>query len=210
MIHYNNLYITEDSKYLVIDVSIDNESYYDNVYLDSIAIDNQDTYITNGPSTKAKVITIRKNKLDKVYANNQEVLVDDTNIFVEGTDKLKHVTLYLTSKDLGFNLSKDMLFVYTIATGTPAVDTPCGYDINTILSVVINHYEVYKSIIPFIKEIANSCNAPLSFINRELQLKAIEYALKSSNYILAIKYWKKFFINTINSVTTNCKCNGNS
>ena len=34
MIHYNNLYITEDSKYLVIDVAIDEDSTYDDVYLD--------------------------------------------------------------------------------------------------------------------------------------------------------------------------------
>ena len=58
MIHYNNLYITEDSKYLVIDVAIDEDSTYDDVYLDRIAIDTQDTYITNGPSNNAKIFHI--------------------------------------------------------------------------------------------------------------------------------------------------------
>ena len=188
MIHYNNLYITEDSKYLVIDVAIDEESYYEDVYLDKIGIDTQDTFVPNGPSDKAKVFTISKNELNR-----------------------KHIKLCLTSKELGVNLSKDMLFVYTIATGTPAPDTPCNYDVNKILSVVVNTYEVYKSIIPLIKEISNQCKEPLAFIDRELQIKAVEYALRSSNYLLAIKYWKRYFMNNnIVPSSNKCTCNGNS
>ena len=196
MIHYNNLYITEDSKCLVIDV----------------AIDTQDTFVPNGPSNKAKVFTIRKNELDKVYtSNNEGVFVDDTYVYVRDTDKLKHIKLYLTSKELGVNLSKDMLFVYTIATGIPAPDTPCNCDVNKILSVVVNTYEVYKSIVPLIKEIAETCKEPTSFINRELQIKAVEYAIKSGNYILAIKYWRKYFMNNITATSLNkCNCNAST
>ena len=209
MIHYNNLYITEDSKCLVIDVAIDEASYYKDIYLDKIAIDTQDTFVPNGPSNKAKVFTIRKNELDKVYtSNNEGVFVDDTYVYVRDTDKLKHIKLYLTSKELGVNLSKDMLFVYTIATGIPAPDTPCNCDVNKILSVVVNTYEVYKSIVPLIKEIAETCKEPTSFINRELQIKAVEYAIKSGNYILAIKYWRKYFMNSITATSLNkCNCN---
>lgn len=207
MIHYNNLYITEDSKCLVIDVAIDEESYYENIYLDKIAIDTQDTYVPNGPSDKAKIFTIRKESLDKVYADGKEIYVDDHYIYVQGTDKLKHIKLYLTTQDLEVNLSKDMLFVYTIATGTPAPDTPCNCDVNKILSIVYNDYEVYKSIIPLVKEISNECNNPVAFINKELQLKAIEYAIKSGNYLLAIKYWRKYFMNNINIVSKKCNCN---
>ena len=90
MIHYNNLYITEDNKCLVIDVAIDDGSYYKDIYLDTVSIDTQDTFVTNGPSDNAKVFTIRKDKLDKVYVNDKEVLVDNENVYVEGTDKVKH------------------------------------------------------------------------------------------------------------------------
>lgn len=210
MIHYNNLYITEDSKCLIIDVAIDEESYYENIYLDKIAIDTQDTYVPNGPSDKAKIFTIRKESLDKVYADGKEIYVDDHYIYVQGTDKLKHIKLYLTTQDLEVNLSKDMLFVYTIATGTPAPDTPCNCDVNKILSIVYNDYEVYKSIIPLVKEISNECNNSVAFINKELQLKAIEYAIKSGNYLLAIKYWRKYFMNNINIVSKKCNCNGST
>ena len=211
MIHYNNLYITEDSKYLVIDVAIDEDSYYKDIYLDTISIDTQDTFVPNGPSDNAKVFTIRKDNLDKVYVNDKEVLVDNEDVYVEGTDKVKHAKLYLTAKELGVDLTKDMLFVYTIATGTPAPDTPCNCDVNKILSVVVNTYEVCKSIIPLIKEIGELCKDPISFIDRELQIKAVEYSIKNSNYLLAIKYWKKYFMdNTITSSSNKCNCNGNS
>ena len=211
MIHYNNLYITEDNKCLVIDVAIDDDSYYKDIYLDTISIDTQDTVVPNGPSDNAKVFTIRKDNLDKVYVNDKEVLVDNENVYVEGTDKVKHTKLYLTAKELGVDLTKDMLFVYTIATGTPAPDTPCNCDVNKILSVVVNTYEVYKSIVPLIKEIAETCKEPTSFINRELQIKAVEYAIKSSNYILAIKYWRKYFMNSITATSLNkCNCNAST
>ena len=80
-----------------------------------------------------------------------------------------------------------------------------------ILSVVVNTYEVYKSIVPLIKEIAETCKEPTSFINRELQIKAVEYAIKSGNYILAIKYWRKYFMNNITATSLNkCNCNAST
>lgn len=213
MIHYNNLYITEDSKYLIIDVAIDEDSYYKDIYLDTISIDTQDTFVPNGPSDNAKVFTIRKDNLDKVYVNDKEVLVDNENVYVEGTDKVKHTKLYLTAKELGVDLTKDMLFVYTIASGFIPEDKSdvIKYITDTILNVVVNTYEVYKSIIPLIKEIGELCKDPISFIDRELKIKAVEYSIKNSNYLLAIKYWKKYFMdNTITSSSNKCNCNGNS
>ena len=106
-----------------------------------------------------------------------------------------------------------MLFIYSTASGFIPEDKPdtIKYITNTILNVVVNTYEVYKSIIPLIKEIGELCKDPISFIDRELQIKAVEYSIKNSNYLLAIKYWKKYFMdNTITSSSNKCNCNGNS
>jgi hypothetical protein len=51
MIDFNELRITPDGKYLIIDVSINNASYYDNVFIKHIVIDTQDTYLHTGPSS---------------------------------------------------------------------------------------------------------------------------------------------------------------
>lgn len=209
MIHYNNLYITEDSKYLVIDVAIDEDSTYDDVYLDRIAIDTQDTYITNGPSNNAKIFHIGGYDIEGPSINGiEEVKNSSKNI-----KKVKHTKLTLSAKDLGVNLNKDMLFIYSTASGFIPEDKQdvIKYITNTILNVVVNTYEVYKSIIPLIKEIGELCKDPISFIDRELQIKAVEYSIKNSNYLLAIKYWKKYFMdNTITSSSNKCNCNGNS
>lgn len=209
MIHYNNLYITEDSKYLVIDVAIDEDSIYDDVYLHRIAIDTQDTYITNGPSNNAKIIFLEEGDVEKPSMNG----IGEVKNSGKGVKKVKHTKLTLSAKDLGVNLNKDMLFIYSTASGFIPEDKPdvIKYITDTILNVVVNTYEVYKSIIPLIKEIGELCKDPISFIDRELQIKAVEYSIKNSNYLLAIKYWKKYFMdNTITSSSNKCNCNGNS
>lgn len=209
MIHYNNLYITEDSKYLVIDVAIDEDSTYDDVYLYRIAIDTQDTYITNGPSNNAKIIFLEENDIEKPSMNG----IGEVKNSGKDVKKVKHTKLTLSAKDLGVNLNKDMLFIYSTASGFIPGDKPdvIKYITDTILNVVVNTYEVYKSIIPLIKEIGELCKDPISFIDRELQIKAVEYSIKNSNYLLAIKYWKKYFMdNTITSSSNKCNCNGNS
>lgn len=209
MIHYNNLYITEDSKYLVIDVAIDEDSTYDNVYLHRIAIDTQDTYITNGPSNNAKIIFLDEGDVEKPSMNG----IGEVKNSGKDIKKVKHTKLTLSAKDLGVNLNKDMLFIYSTASGFIPEDKPdvLKYITDTILNVVVNTYEVHKSIIPLIKEIGELCKDPISFIDRELQIKAVEYSIKNSNYLLAIKYWKKYFMdNTITSSSNKCNCNGNS
>ena len=209
MIHYNNLYITEDSKYLVIDVAIDEDSTYDDVYLDRIAIDTQDTYITNGPSNNAKIFRIGGDDVEGPSING----IEEVKNSGKDIKRVKHTKLTLSAKDLGVNLNKDMLFIYSTASGFIPEDKSdvIKYITNTILNVVVNTYEVYKSIIPLIKEIGELCKDPISFIDRELQIKAVEYSIKNSNYLLAIKYWKKYFMdNTITSSSNKCNCNGNS
>ena len=51
MIQFNTLKITQDGKNLIINASVKNLSYYTNVLIGSIIIDNQDTYSVSGPSS---------------------------------------------------------------------------------------------------------------------------------------------------------------
>ena len=50
MIQYNELQITSDGKYLIIDASIETSDYFKDMFIDSIIIDNQDTYVDGSPS----------------------------------------------------------------------------------------------------------------------------------------------------------------
>jgi hypothetical protein len=208
MIQFNELRITPDSQYLIIDASIDNSSYYDNVILDSIVIDTQDTYVANGPSSNP--IYTHKIDYDYTYSTSEEcncnpVLNEDKTYCL--TQGGKNIRLILSAKDLGITLNDNMFFVYAIATGTPAPDTPCGMDNSVIMSTVINLYAIYQESIKYIHELNCDCNIPRGFINMILKYKAIELCIKTGNYIQAIKYWKKFLLG-LNSVTSyKCRCN---
>ena len=52
MVQFNELRITPDGQKLIIDVSVKDLEYYTNVYLDTVQIDTQDSFVESGPSSK--------------------------------------------------------------------------------------------------------------------------------------------------------------
>lgn len=184
MVQFNELRITPDGQNLIIDVSVKDLEYYTDVYLDSIQIDTQDTFVESGPSS--------------------EVAYTKT---IDGNSK--SVRLELGTGDLLPTLNDNLFFVYVRTKGTPSIDTPCGMDNSIILGVVSNLYPLYQHAFSYIKELSDSCSIPKNFINFILQYKAFELAIKTGHYTEAIKYWRKFFMGIKNSVmTTNCGCYG--
>lgn len=213
MIQFNELRITPDGKHLIIDASINNSNYYNNVVLDSIVIDTQDTYVPNGPSINP-IYEHKVDGYDYIYSIPEEcscspVLVDEDKsyCFTYGNEEGKHVRLILSTKDIPLN---NMLFVYVIAKGTPAPDTPCGFDNAIVMQTVVDLYPFYQNTLCFLKELNNECEMPKGFTDMILRLKALELCIRTGNYPQAIKYWKKFFSNNNRVITTtsNCRCNG--
>lgn len=51
MINFKELRISECDNSLIIDVEVKDDSYYENIYIDQIIIDTQDTYLGSGPSS---------------------------------------------------------------------------------------------------------------------------------------------------------------
>lgn len=213
MLEFRELRITPDGKHLIIDVAVINSSYYDNVLIDNIIIDTQDTYVQNGPSSKPIYqYKVEDDEVQNLYALPEEcscnpVLIeeDESYCFTYGYEEGRHIRLMLSTKDIPLN---NMLFVYAIAKGAPAPETPCGMDNSIIMSTVVNLYPIYQESIKYIRELNCDCNIPRGFIDMILRYKAIELCIRTGNYVQAIKYWKKFLLD-INSVTSyNCRCNG--
>lgn len=176
MIHFNELRVTPDHRYLIIDAVVRNEPYFDNVYIDKIVIDNQDTYVDTGmPSSKP----IYEHVIP-VYTKNGK------------TNKQKHIRLELESIDLGRPLT-DMFFVYIQTKGTPAPTTPCSLDHKTTLGTVLDMYPLYQASINMLKELSQCCEVPQDFIDFMLRIKAIELSIKTGNYIEAIGFYNHFF-----------------
>ena len=198
MIRFNELKIEDN--YIIIDVQIEEEKYFKDMYIDSIVIDTQDTFIANGPSSKA------------IYTKNFNTGVDakkEDIVYTQGKDKYNRVRMYINAKDLNVDIHKTMFFVYVIAGGTPAADTPCRWDENKALHTLVDTQVLYNNMIQYVKELSKDCSTPDNFINAILQFNAIDLALKTNQYPLAIDLWKRFYSDIeSNVVLPNCGCNG--
>ena len=198
MIRFNELKIEDN--YIIIDVQIEEEKHFKDMYIDSIVIDTQDTFIANGPSSKA-IYT-------KTFNTDTDIKKEEI-VYTQGTDKYNRVRIYIDGKNLNVDIHKTMFFVYVIAGGTPAADTPCRWDENKALHTLVDTQVLYNNMIQYIKELNKECSTPDNFINAILQFNAIDLALKINQYPLAIELWKRFYSDIeSNAVLPNCGCNG--
>ena len=198
MIRFNELKIEDN--YIIIDVQIEEEKYFKDMYIDSIVIDTQDTFIANGPSSKA-IYT-------KTFNTDTDIKKEEI-VYTQGIDKYNRVRIYIDGKDLNIDIHKTMFFVYVIAGGTPAADTPCRWDENKALHTLVDTQVLYNNMIQYVKELSKDCSTPDNFINAILQFNAIDLALKTNQYPLAIDLWKRFYSDIeSNVVLPNCGCNG--
>lgn len=185
MVTFNELRITPDGKKLIIDVSVSDLEYYENVYLDSIQIDTQDTFIESGPSSNT------------VYTKT-----------VSGDSKF--IRLELDNSDLLPSLNDNIFFVYVRTKGTPSSDTPCGMDNYITRRTVINVYPIYCATIQYLKELNHNCEIPKGIIDMYIKFKALELGVKTGNYSNVIDIWNKYFKGSkynYNSKTSGCGCN---
>ena len=215
MIHFNELRLSKDNKYLILDAAIDNLDYYENVVIDSIVIDNQNTYVSNGPSSNPLFRYImNEDNLNHTYSIPEEcscnpVLENEDNsyCFTYGLEESKSIRLEIPLSLYGIDPYKDMLFVYVIASGAPAADTPCGLDNSKIMGTVINLKYMYDNMLCYIRQVENECEIPKNFIDSILKYKALELSIRTGNYPLAIKYWNKYLANGKPSISTIKTCN---
>lgn len=182
MIEYSVLKINPNGKTLIVQASVKDLSYYKDVYIKEIYIDNQDTYSSTGPS--------------------------DNYIYHESFDKVKSIDLEISYKAFKeeHNLNNDILYIYLVADGIPTSDTPCGMDNEITLGLAYNLEAIYKQGICYFKSLSNNCELPTGFIDFILRYNALILAIKVHNYILANTFWNKFLNKTITITSNNTSC----
>lgn len=209
MVVFNECRIDKEGKNLIVDVSVDSLPYYKNVYLESITIDSDKTFIEHGPSSNP-IYSNTFTESDGVTQNyngviRNAVLIIDANE-VSG---LKHIRLQLSYKDLKLdNLNNHMLFIYIGVGGVPELNTPCGMDNKYSVAVAVNLRPIYNMAMGYIKELGSTCTIPKGLIDMILRLKAFELSIKTGNFLTAIKYWDKLFKNKRIVSPNKCGCNG--
>lgn len=213
MIKFNELRISECSKKLIVDVSVSALSYFNNVYIDKIIIDNQDTYIGTGPSSTPIFEFTVPETLTQVFEKEDVInpILDEADedfVYTSDYGNIKTLRLEIPESLLQNQLNSTLFFVYIITKGTPASNTPCGFDDVYTLSVVSNIYQFYSKGLELLREIEQKCNISPGLIDFILKVNGLDLALKTCNYPIAIKYWNKFFKGDyFKTLTNNCGCN---
>ena len=189
MVVIEQLRISSDGQKLFIDAHINKSSYFENLVIDKISIDTQNTVLQSfdGPSE------------NPVF----------THSTITNTLRPKEVHLVVDKNIIDADLCKDMLYVYFHVSGTPSSNTPCGLDSPYTLGVTFNEGIIYNRMMGYTKEIANTCEIPMGFIDMILQLEVIKAAIETENYVTANKFYNRL-INLKSSSTSNinCKCHG--
>lgn len=184
MVKFNELKITPDGNSLIIDVSIKDLHYYKDIYLDSIIIDNQDTYVDTGPSSQA------------IYTKT-----------IEGNEK--SFRLELNNSNI-LSLKDNLFFIYIKVKGIPSFDTPCGLDNMITRTSVLYPFPLYCNMLNTLThEYSKDCSIPRKFIDNFLRYKGLQFSLVTRNNLEAIKYYNSF-IKSFNNLTQSntCGCNG--
>lgn len=187
MVKFNQLKIDAENKNLIIEVSVDDSSYYERFYIKSIKVDTQKTFIEGGPSEKAKPI------------------------YTDTGSELKTVLMEVPIVSTLEASDKDLFFVYVIIDGPmeDLADAPCEYSILTTVGVAYNKQYLYNEALSNLKAFNNNCHNNLALIDHILYHKYFELSLKGGQFMNAIALWADL-TKTSSSVSLNCGCNGNS
>ena len=181
MVTINELYIPQNGNSIVLKAEVKSEAYYQNVYIDKVYVDTQDTYTGDFSKT--------------VYTYTCP-------------DNTKNIDLEITALQM-LKPIKDNLFIVSVVTkGTPASDTPCGMDNDTVTSVAFDTCGVYNTLLEAMEGFDENCEVPAVAMDALLQYTMFVLAVDTGHIDTAISTYNKFFGKNVKVVTRKCKCNG--
>ncbi len=181
MVTINELYIPQNGNSIILKAEVKSDTYYQNVYIDKIYVDTQDTYSEGSFS-------------GSVYSH------------VCGTDT-KDVNLKITVMDMKKKIRGNLFIVRIVTTGTPSSDTPCGMDNQITEAVVFDVCEIYNRLLDNIKELDSPCEISKNSIDTLLQYEMFKAASETGHIDTAVSLYKKFFKDYAKTIKT-CGCNG--
>lgn len=208
MIEFKELYIDPQHKCLIIDVYIEDLSYYEGVVIDSIILDTENKYLPSEEAYESLVL----------YSQ------DNPSMNILNTEGGRHVRIELNQSILDvlqpegteykITLSNNHMYTVTVNADTsnaPNIGlSPCGCSEATVTRSLMDMQPIYNSLMAGIKQVAADCTIPKTLIDNVLRMNALDSALKTGNYPLAAKFWNTFYSNstTPSIKTRNCGCHG--
>lgn len=214
MIHFNELYVTEDGEHLVIDTEIDNLPIYDGCVIDTISVSaSPDCDKTH---TKTKEVysdgQVNQDIINNVSIKKPEVDtgsdVPDPAVLPDNTNNLTHMRLCLGKYELDGILTEDVSFSDHIFTVTVEADVQgdavynlaeitklsCGWDENIIRGIAYNGRMLYDQAVNLASSYGDDCNdnGQNRFVDFILRYYAFMFAVKCGDIDKACYYWNNY------------------
>ena len=192
MIHFETLNVGDDGLTLNLKVSLDTNSIYTDIVISGIRIYPE----TNFVSTDSPGTAIYEKLYDASTASNTvEMAILPTDLtdplIVDFKSNLFFVLIEckLRTVDGEGNIVLKSLEFSDLK--CPDKGYPSG------VGVTCWKYPVYQASMNFVREVENNCcDIPKSFLDFILRINAFRFAVRTKNYVLAIKYWKKFLLSS--------------
>lgn len=205
MVIFDELRVTNDGEYLIIDARVREEFRNKGVKIIDVVVGNQNTY-RNGESNGVHI------NLDLNMAENS------------GED-VKRVYLKLSAFDLTdfqyddpkkeVDLKEDLIYVYietTPYTGTDTCNMPCDMIQTLNIGVTLYMGYIYNNFLTYMNDLnRQTCEAkvPQGLIDMLLKFTALTTAVDSKHFDKANEFFNKWFTGrNIFKSNSNCGCNG--
>lgn len=179
MIQFNELRITPDANFLIIEAQVKVDSFFNNIGILSVSVNKvlNDTYE-------------KKNLISWVNASDIEnIIVPEEIETVENL--IKKVRFIINKEQLDTKLINEFLEVVIETEGTS--NAPEGYANPIVYAPVVDLYSFYINILCNIRMLDNLCSNSNELVDCILRFKALELAMKTGNKNLAAQYWFKYF-----------------
>lgn len=182
---FDQLRISDDGKRLYINLHVNNASYFEHIYLDSITITTADKVSETNPECPTD---------DYIYKKVYDEAVKEDALVLENCDLMRNWEEENSKMFFkGTDLSNSLLFVYVKVKGIPDECTPCRLDEEITLGVTFDENLLYQKVMQLTKELADECRVSKDFIDLILLWNGFKAAIETEHYIPAIDFWKKLF-----------------
>lgn len=223
MVVFDQLRISNDSRKMVIDVHVNQLSYYDNMYISSI------TLCTEKVVSELNSAVVPSDYLYRIEYDDHPRSVSLTltkavmdNAFIHtnnGSALSGHETATVSFSTSDFR--SHLFFVYVELGGIPAANTPCDMDKSIYVGVTFDYGTLYGQAMNFTRELAADCTVPRGFIDFILNLEGLKMAIDTDHYVPAVQFWKRLYtgirmisatgnVGEVRPLTTpkSCGCHG--
>lgn len=196
MVHFNELYVTEDGKHLVVEAEIDKDPVFYGCYIESIKIS---PVVDCSHDSQPEPITVYEDDGEHKTLYRLCLNTNDESVVLANISDFSALTRVIVTANSG---SSNAAALASLDCG--------GWDNNTVEGAAYNGLPIYNSIINSIPN-TGSCDVDLSSLeDAMLNYYGLQFALKCGEWCKAAEYydWLVGSGTLMSGSSKHCGCHG--